>query len=787
VGRLFGGGGFEAPCIFVKENGMKRMMFLIGMLAMALVFGMAGCYFDLGEPRPEEQETQPKAGVLTVIGAEDGVSYEAEVYDYPDDDVADAADLAGLMRVFEMIGTGLDMPGEEALAIDLLMPDGEDFTADGDFLVVLKDETDASAPLMYKGAVPFTGGSATIEYDEMETAVRRYTVTFDLNYTDAPNPPKPQELDADGKATPPAVPVRTGYAFGGWFTDAAGTGAAWDFALNTVTTNLGLYAKWTRNTYKVTFDTGGVAPTPETLPAFPYDDTIEEPAITKTGYTLDGWYKDAAKTAKWDFGKDTVKGDITLYGTWTRNTYKVTFDTGGVAPVPAIQDVPYGDYAKSPADIKEGYTLGGWFTDAAGTGAEWDFDLNTVTENITLYGTWTQIKYSVTFNTAGGTPAIIIQSVPYGSAATKPANPTREGCDFDDWYTATDFAAKWNFGSIVTADITLFAKWKPITFAAVIADIGVDAALNSTSASYTLPSGSETYTAAITPLTTANSPASVTIDGGGRVITGSANRLTIGSGVTITLKNITFKTVPFTVAAGGTLVLDNGAVIRGNVATGIMVNGGTLEMKTGALVTENGISDVRNIGSGVRLEGTGSIFTMNGGEISGNKATGLNWFYDGGGVAIRSAGAVFTMNGGSIHDNTSGSYGGGILVGPDSNNCTLKLTGGEIYNNRGVGFDGGGIYIHSNLNATFNMSGGKIRNNTSLWGGSGVHIADSFTSFTMTGGEIYANTTTNDSFGDTGGVVGTVNGSPQIGGTTAPGAGKGWIHGNTPRDLYPTP
>jgi uncharacterized repeat protein (TIGR02543 family) len=283
---------------------MKRMRFLIGMLPLVLA-ALAGCYFDLGEPMPEGYETQPKAGVLTVIGAEDGVSYEAEVYDYPDDDVADAADLADLMRVFEMVGTGLDMPGEEALAIELLTPDGEDFTTDGDFLVVLKNETDAGAPLRYKGAVPFIGGSATIEYDEMETASRRYTVTFDLNYTDAPNPPKPQELDADCKITPPAAPKREGYAFGGWFMNAAGTGAAWDF------------------------------------------------------------------------GTDTVKKDITLYAKWTRS-YTVTFDLNytGAANPPKPQEIDVGGKATQPAvPAREGYTFGGWHTDAAGTGAEWNFAL----------------------------------------------------------------------------------------------------------------------------------------------------------------------------------------------------------------------------------------------------------------------------------------------------------------------------------------------------------------------------------------------------------------------------
>jgi uncharacterized repeat protein (TIGR02543 family) len=770
---------------------------------MALVFGMAGCnYFDLGEPieLDEGQPPQTKAGVLTVIGAEDGVSYEAEVYDYPNDDVADAADLTELISVFEMSGTGLDIPGEEALEIELLTPDGEDFTADGDFLVVLKDETDASAPLRYKAAVPFIGGSATVEYDDMETAIRRYTVTFDLNYTGTANPPKPQEIDAGGKATLPTPPTRTGHTFGGWFLDAAWTGAAWDFALNNVTTDLHLYAKWTRNTYKVTFNTGGVEPTPEPLPAFPYDDTIEEPVVTKTGYTLDGWYKEAAKMTKWNFGKDTVKEDITLYGTWT------------------------------------------------------------------------QIKYTVTFNAAGGTPAIIIQSVPYGSAATRPANPTREDYTLDDWYTATDYAAKWTFDSIVTADITLYAKWKPLTLAALLADIAIDATAN-TDKTYTLPSGSETYTAAITPLTTANSPASVTIDGSNRVITGGTNSITVGEGVSLTLKNITFKTLPLSVAGGGKLVLDNGAVVTENAGAGITVSGtsatakGTLEMKAGALVKENHASGIvlennsvltmtggeisgneakaevaayaygggvrvnggtftmssgeilnnfaDNGGGGVCLEGPG-VFTMSGGTISGNIVTTTLAASDfgGGGVVMYGEYATFTMSGGSsIRNNTSNGHSGGVAI--LGNNGTFTMNGGEIKNNiaayhgggmsifgggakfnmtngeisrNEAGADGGGVKIWQDKNITFEMSGGFIKNNETTWNGGGVYIPNGNT-FKMTGGEITDNTAGGYDGPGIGVVAPTINGiiggNPWIGVNKASGAGPGWIYNNTDLDVSP--
>jgi hypothetical protein len=170
---------------------------------------------------------------------------------------------------------------------------------------------------------------------------------------------------------------------------------------------------------------------------------------------------------------------------------------------------------------------------------------------------------------------------------------------------------------------------------------------------------------------------------------------------------------------------------------------------------------------------------MNGGEISWNDAqVGLYW-YDGGGLAIRSAGAVFTMNGGSIHDNTAIGLGGGISVGPDSDNCTLKLTGGEIYNNS-VNRYGGGVWIYENLNATFTMSGGKIRNNSAVYWGGGVCI-NSGNTFNMTGGEITGN------FGGWygGGIYihnnildanGKINGDPSIGSKVN---GKGSIYGNT--------
>jgi uncharacterized repeat protein (TIGR02543 family) len=405
--------------------------------------------------------------------------------------------------------------------------------------------------------------------------------------------------------------------------------------------------------------------------------------------------------------------------------------------------------------------------------------------------------YTVTFHANGGTHADFTQEVQSGGKATLPTPPARQGYTLDGWYKDEALNTPYNFDSTVSADITLYAKWKPLTFAVLLIDMAADAAAN-TEKTYTLPSGSETYILAITPLTTANSPASVVIDGGGRVVTGSTNRITIGAGVTLTLKNITFKKVPFTVSAGGTLVLDDGAVVTENAGAGVTVSGtsatakGTLEMRAGASVTKNG-------DSGVRMEGTGGVFTMGGGTISGNTATNR-----GGGVALTGTDGTFTMGGGTISGNTVSNGGGGVAmlgtgskfymngglitgnkaqnggcgggVYGESQNAVFNMTAGEISNN--TASEGGGVALWKDKNITFNMSGGVIKNNEADNDGGGVHLLLNNT-FTMTRGEITGNTAAVNG----GGVAApAITGGPQIGGNNH-GTAKGWIHGNTPNDV----
>ena len=124
-------------------------------------------------------------------------------------------------------------------------------------------------------------------------------------------------------------------------------------------------------------------------------------------------------------------------------------------------------------------------------------------------------------------------------------------------------------------------------------------------------------------------------------------------------------------------------------------------------------------------------FTMSGGKISGNEASG-----NGGGVYVMSSGE-FTMSGDAVISGNTGNVGGGVYV----NSGTFTMSGGSISGNaaeHGVG----GVFVTSV--GEFTMSGGSISCNTGDVGG-GVYVNSG--TFTMSGGSISENTASNNGGG----------------------------------------
>jgi uncharacterized repeat protein (TIGR02543 family) len=295
-----------------------------------------------------------------------------------------------------------------------------------------------------------------------------FLVSFDAQ--DGSPTPERQTVASGGKAvrpTPDPAPPEAGYTFGGWYTEAEGTNA-WDFDVNTVTANITLYAKWTPGTsFTVSFNAQGGTPTPGSQTVLSgAKATTPSPVPAKEGYTLDGWYTEAAGTTRWNFD-NAVTGAITLHAKWTpvaAGSFVVTFDSVGGSEVDA-QIVASGAQATapSPAPVKADHTFDGWHTDAA-YATVYDFNAP-VTKDIILYAKWTEIvKYTVTFNAHEGTPVPAAQNVASGAKVAGPSPaPVKDGYDLEGWYKEEAYTTIWNFDTdTVTEAITLHAKWTEV-------------------------------------------------------------------------------------------------------------------------------------------------------------------------------------------------------------------------------------------------------------------------------------------------------------------------------------
>ena len=83
-------------------------------------------------------------------------------------------------------------------------------------------------------------------------------------------------------------------------------------------------------------------------------------------------------------GDDDDGEDFIVVG----DKFTVTFNSNGGSAVPS-QEVLEGDLAIEPAEpTKDGSTFAGWFTDDDTFATEWDFGVDTVTADITLYAKW---------------------------------------------------------------------------------------------------------------------------------------------------------------------------------------------------------------------------------------------------------------------------------------------------------------------------------------------------------------------------------------------------------------
>ncbi len=261
--------------------------------------------------------------------------------------------------------------------------------------------------------------------------------------------------------TEPAVPNHVGY-----------TGAWESYTLGTK--DITIKAVYSLVTYGITYNnlSGATNNNPSSYNA--EDQPLALVDASKAHYTFLGWYSDA------EFNNEVTEisvgttGPVMLYARWEAVEYTITF----------LYDNAIGDYAEGTAvkttytveDEFEftalvcktvGYTFDGWFTEKnVGTGTKVTGVTKGTSGNITVYAQFGLEEYDITYNNVNGATNNNVTYYTVESEDFTIYPLTKEGYTFDGWFTNEECTTPANLtitkGS--SGDITLYAKWTPITY-----------------------------------------------------------------------------------------------------------------------------------------------------------------------------------------------------------------------------------------------------------------------------------------------------------------------------------
>ena len=332
--------------------------------------------------------------------------------------------------------TGKFMPGEQQNWINIIVKNGESFTAPSAEGLPRPDGISEDAQLYWSDE----NGNCYKPGDTVPADVSMLSITGDYEVIYLPGTYGAGSAVTDMKphnnilTLRGALFTRVGYTQVGWSTVDGGE-KVYDFKdIYTKNEALTLYPVWNTNKYTIAFDTNGgseIAPITQD-----YGTEITAPDNpTRKGYTFKGWDKAIPETMPAE--------NITVKAQWEINQYTITFDTNGGSEIaPITQD--YGTKITAPdKPTRKGYTFKGWDKEIPET---------MPAENMTVKAQWEINQYTIAFDTNGGSEiAPITQD--YGTEITAPDKPTRKGYTFKGWDKEIP-------ETMPAESITITARWK---------------------------------------------------------------------------------------------------------------------------------------------------------------------------------------------------------------------------------------------------------------------------------------------------------------------------------------
>ena len=256
---------------------------------------------------------------------------------------------------------------------------------------------------------------------------------------------------------------RLGYTFVAWFEDRECVG-------NTISTikqgsfgNLKLYAKFTANEYRISYDLqGGVNsisnPTKYTIE----DKNIVLSAPSRAHYVFGGWTEGGKATNTIDVSRLC---DISLVATWTAEKYGINYNLNGGS----CEDTLVTEYTVESANIalpnltKKGYAFDGWYDNVAFDGERVNNIPRGSYGNISLYAKFSVVEYAISYDLQGG-----VNSVSNPTKYTIEdqnivlSAPSRECYAFDGWF---ENGSKVESVEVARCEnVKLTAKWTAIEY-----------------------------------------------------------------------------------------------------------------------------------------------------------------------------------------------------------------------------------------------------------------------------------------------------------------------------------
>ena len=273
-------------------------------------------------------------------------------------------------------------------------------------------------------------------------------------------------------ADPAPVPEKSGYTFGGWYTDEAYQ-TPFDFddyAANEERADITVYAKWDIITYSAKFVADG-----KTVQEVQFNagaTSVTAPAVPeRVGY--DG---------KWE-EYELKSEDITINAVYSPIVYNVTYkNTEGASNTNRTTYTVENSDVTLTAPVKPGYKFKGWFADEEMRQSVSIIDVSEC-KDLTIWADWEIIEYTVNYQLDGGinnsaNPSSYSVVTLGGADGVIPLeDPTKytifsvnadgtftwHAYEFLGWYKDSGFEQRVSELSLSLGSVTLYAKWAAST------------------------------------------------------------------------------------------------------------------------------------------------------------------------------------------------------------------------------------------------------------------------------------------------------------------------------------